>query len=158
MQTPFGQNQVVKIALHYLSKSLNTEVDVSSASVSFFDELTLNDFLIRDKQNDTLVYAQEVKVDISLFSYFNKDLSIDKISLNGGIINLKENGTGESNYSFLINSTSSEEQDSLTNSTAEPWNLILDALELNETQFNYAIDEKEISLFATQINGLILNK
>ena len=142
------------MALYNLSQSLNTEIEISGARVSFFDKLTLNDFLIRDTQNDTLIYTKKAIIDINLFSYFDKEIKIDKISLNGSKIKMYEIEDDINNYSFLFESPTPENTE-ITISTSKPWDLFINALELNQTQIDYAIQGKELSLNANSIQGIV---
>ena len=84
------QNKLLPIVLNSVSTSLGTKVTAKSLDVDFFEEVSLNHIYIEGANEDTLIYAKELNVDISLFSLFNKTLFVDDIKLSGGIVHLND--------------------------------------------------------------------
>jgi len=152
LQTSYGQNKALPIALNYLSTTLGTEIKASHIDISFFDEIQLDDVIALDSEGDTLIYIEKLDGDIGLFSFMNKTLDIDKLYLKGAQINLKETSNGTFNYSHIISHlVSPEEKDE--NDLSNPWNINLDALELEDTQIEYSSIGSEIHMTIPKLKG-----
>ena len=65
------QTWAAKKATTYLSKELNTKVDVKSLYIKPFSSVVLEGFYILDKQQDTLLSTPKLSVELSGFSIFN---------------------------------------------------------------------------------------
>ncbi|MDF1697036.1 MAG: translocation/assembly module TamB domain-containing protein [Saprospiraceae bacterium] len=152
LQTQFGQNQVMKFALNSVSDILDTKVEAQKAEISFFDELTLHDFIIHDAANDTLLFVEVLKIDIGLFSFFTKQLQIDHISLSGSDINLYELPAEQFNYSQLIDHLSSGSE-SNEESKPQPWDFSIAEIALSNTTLNFATKGDNIKIYVDHLLG-----
>jgi len=121
------QNKVLPIALDQISETLGTEVTASSIDLDFFEQVTLNDIKILDKEGSPIIQGQSITVDLSLFSLWNRTIMIDDIVLDGVTIRLTTKDDG-SNYAHVIEHLTSKNEDTTTpsSSTKEPWKLGLD--------------------------------
>lgn len=86
VQTPWGQNLIVKQVTKRLSRDLNTEVSVKEVDFSLFNSMHLEGMLIRDRQKDTLLYAGDVKVRITDWFFFRKKAEFKYISLENAVV------------------------------------------------------------------------
>lgn len=70
IQLPWVQNKLVQKATTLLAENLGTVVKVGHVNISLFNSIDLEELLIKDQQNDTLVYARALKLRASdlLFS------------------------------------------------------------------------------------------
>jgi hypothetical protein len=87
VQTPFGQNWLVKQVTKRLSHDLNTEVKIDRVDFALFNKMHLQGVLIRDRNKDTLMYAGDVKVRITDWFFFKKKAELKYIGLENAIIN-----------------------------------------------------------------------
>jgi hypothetical protein len=71
------QNWLVGLATSRLSQALGTEVSIKNVSFSMFNRLNMEGTLVRDKKNDTLLYAGSLKVRITDW-FFMKDKAVLK--------------------------------------------------------------------------------
>ena len=76
IQTSFVQNWATGIATKKLSKALGTEVRIKNISFSLFDKVNLEGTLIRDKQKDTLLYADQLRVRITDWFFLKKEADL----------------------------------------------------------------------------------
>lgn len=100
LQTPFFQNFLVHKITNKLSKSLKTTVTIERVDFSLFDRMVLEKTLILDKKNDTLLFADAVRVSITDWFFVKKKATLRYIGLEGAKINLNRD-TPEWNYQFL---------------------------------------------------------
>ena len=136
------QSWLGKQATKYISRELNSKVEIESIQLDFFESATLNKIFILDKHNDTILYG-DILIKIKDFDYKNKSITIQKITLkniNSKIIKYKKDVNY--NYSFLINYFSSNNK----NQTNSKWNIKFDELELNNVSFIYKNENEEIKL------------
>jgi hypothetical protein len=126
------QNKLLPIVLNSVSTSLGTKVTAKSLDVDFFEEVSLNHIYIEGANEDTLIYAKELNVDISLFSLFNKTLFVDDIKLSGGIVHLNDKN-GESNYQQIVDHLAKpKSSDTNSKTTDGGWRFGLDDIILDD--------------------------
>ncbi len=152
LQTSYGQNKALPIALNYLSNILGTEIQAERINISFFDEIQLDDVVIFDSEGDTLVYAQKLDGNIGFFSFMNKKLLVDNLTLQGTRFNLNEVAKGTFNYDHIISHLSTNNEES-KNDTSNSWNIDLGALELEDVQFYLSGIGSELNLTIPKLRG-----
>ena len=136
------QSWLGKEATKYLSRELNSKVEIGSIELDFFESATLNKIFILDKHYDTILYG-DILIKIKDFDYKNKSMTIQKITLkniNSKIIKYKKDVNY--NYDFLINYFSSNNKEQ----TNSKWNIKFDELELNNVSFIHKNENEEIKL------------
>ena len=136
------QSWLGKQATKYISRELNSKVEIESIQLDFFESATLNKILILDKHYDTILYG-DILIKIKDFDYKNKSITIQKITLkniNSKIIKYKKDVNY--NYDFLINYFSSNNKEQ----TNSKWNIKFDELELNNVSFIHKNENEEIKL------------
>jgi hypothetical protein len=100
---PGIQTSIVEKLTTRLSKDLNTEISIGRVKALPFAGITLNNFLVRDLKNDTLLFAPEVHSEIDYFSILKKHFYIGKITFSSPTVKLKEYKDGM-NFTFLVDS------------------------------------------------------
>jgi len=86
IQTPFGQNWIAKQVTKRLSKNLHTKVSVKHVDFSLFNRMHLEGLLVEDQKGDTLLYAGDMKVRITDWFFFKKNVELKYIGLEDAII------------------------------------------------------------------------
>jgi hypothetical protein len=110
-------------AITYLKNKTKTEVRLESIKISFPKDVVLNKFYIEDRQGDTLLYAEKLQVDISLFKLLKNTVEIKNIELKKIRAKVKRiNPDTAFNFSFLVDAFMTdqkkpEETDSDSSST-----------------------------------------
>ena len=74
IQTPFGQNWIARQVTNRLSKDLQTKISIKHIDFSLFNRMNLEGVLIEDRKRDTLLYAGNLKVNITDWFFFKKNL------------------------------------------------------------------------------------
>ncbi len=101
IQTDIVQNLILRYSVNKLSKSLNTEVNIRKISFSLFNRLNLEGTIIRDRNRDTLLFAQQVKVRITDWFFLKDKAELKYIGLESAVVKLQRK-TPDWNYQFLI--------------------------------------------------------
>lgn len=104
LRIPSVQNKALQAAIPTIESILGgAEVEIGQIDLDFFDAASVQEILIRDLKGDTLLYAQELGLDIGAFSLMGAELFVDEIRLEGAVINayqLKQDSAF--NYQFII--------------------------------------------------------
>jgi len=86
IQTPFGQNWIARQVTNRLSKDLQTKISIKHIDFSLFNRMNLEGVLIEDRKRDTLLYAGNLKVNITDWFFFKKNIELKYIGLDNAII------------------------------------------------------------------------
>ncbi len=106
VQTSFVQTWAVGIATKKLSKALGTEVRITGVSFSLFDKVNLEGTLIRDKQKDTLLYANQLRLRITDWFFIKDKIDLKFVGLEDAVVKLQRKDSVW-NYQFIANYFSS---------------------------------------------------
>lgn len=111
LNIPAVQNFVKNKAIGYLKEKTNTEVRLESIKIALPKDIVLNKFYIEDLKKDTLLYAEKLQVDISLFKLLNNTVEINNIKLKNIRANVKRiNPDTSFNFSFLLDAFMSDQK------------------------------------------------
>ncbi|THH41127.1 translocation/assembly module TamB domain-containing protein [Neolewinella litorea] len=131
LQLPSFQNWLVDRVTANLSRTLETEVSIDYARLSWFDELTLRGVFIEDKYGDTLLYGREVTADFNLLSLLNNAVVIEEVSISDTRFKIRRDlGDPETNLETAL-----ERLFPPRDEPAKPINLDLDRVDLRNISF-----------------------
>jgi len=159
LQIPQIQTQIVKRISSHFSTQLKSTISVGSFHYRFFTKLTLNDVLIKDNHNDTMLYSRELSAIIKGINLKNKTTRLGKVTLIEPYIALISDSTGLMNLTWYL--------DLLKNSSdtvkKAPGVFSIDQIDLSNARFSWInhnglssktrMDLNNINL--TGINGII---
>ncbi len=132
------QTWAAKKATAYLSKELNTKVDIKSLYIKPFSSVVLEGLYILDKQQDTLLSTPKLAVELSGFSIFNsikkKKIDFASIQLDSGTFYLKKQKDSTTNLKFVLDYFSSGDT---TKTKSKPWTLTFEKITINNFHFRY---------------------
>ena len=100
------QNWIVNKVAVKLSKDLNAKVSIRHVDFELFNKMLLEGTLVRDKKNDTLLYAETAKVNITDWFFLKDNITLKYVALDDAIIHLNRNDSIW-NYQFLVDYFSS---------------------------------------------------
>lgn len=111
LNIPAVQDFVKGKAIAYLKNKTHTEVSLESIKIALPKDIVLNKFYMEDKKGDTLLYAQKLAVDISLFKLLSNKIEINNIELEKIRANVTRiNPDTTFNFSFLLDAFMSEQK------------------------------------------------
>ncbi|RZJ81967.1 MAG: translocation/assembly module TamB [Flavobacterium sp.] len=142
LNIPAVQNFVKDKAITYLKNKTKTEVSLESIKIALPKDVVLNKFYIEDKQGDTLLYAEKLQVDISLFKLLKNTVEINNIELKTIRANVKRiNPDTTFNFSFLVDAFMSEEKkDPAVDTTSAPLKFRIDKVLFEDIRITYRDD------------------
>lgn len=101
VQFPAVQTFAVTRVANKLSKDLGTKVTVDKVSFRFFNRLILDGLLVQDRKKDTLLYAGNLKADVTDWFIFKDNIVLKNIELNNSVVKINRNDSVW-NYQFLV--------------------------------------------------------
>jgi hypothetical protein len=103
LQIPAVQTLIVKRITNHFSEQLRSTISVSKFEYRFFNKLTLNDVLIKDKNDDTLAFVKRLTAGIKYVDLKNKSFTIGKIEMIDPVLGLITDSTGKMNLTWYLN-------------------------------------------------------
>lgn len=123
-------------AANYLSERLKTKVEIGRVEIEFFSKVVLSDVYIEDRHQDTLLYAKQLKLDISQFSIQNERIDIEQIQLTDTKAHLVKYASDSSfNYRFIIQEF--VKKDTTKKDTTGGWVVNFNDIALNNVEVIY---------------------
>jgi uncharacterized protein involved in outer membrane biogenesis len=148
-----------------VSKSLNAEVTVSSASISPFKEVVLHDLKVQAAGQTPLVTSPEVSLHYSLMDIIRGHINVDDISVASPVISVVENADGSKNYDAIVKSqtqtTAKKAEPAKPGKASEPPQIFLKKVAITEGTLRYVKnyndknrDTSEITHFNFSLSNL----
>ena len=103
LQSSGVQTWAVGKVTKLLSEKLKTDVRVGEVDIEFFKTAVLRNIFIADQQKDTLLLANEIKVNIGLLDLFGNEIYLNSAEINGARVKLYRNAADSVfNYQFVV--------------------------------------------------------
>jgi hypothetical protein len=102
IQIPLVQTFMVKRITGHFSEQIRSTISVGKFQFRFFNKLVLNDVLIKDKHDDTLVYVQKLSAGIKHLDFKSKSFTFGKLDLINPVIGLITDSAGEMNLTWFL--------------------------------------------------------
>ena len=103
VQTSAFKNYAVDRATSFLSKELKTEVSIGAIDIRYLDRVNLKKVLLKDQQNDTMIFVSELNANYRLFSFSSQKYALDNVLLKDVDVRIGTPlGEKELNLQFLV--------------------------------------------------------
>ena len=140
----YFQTKLAQIAAAYLSSELETEVRIDKVDIVFFDLLDIQGVYVEDKVEDTLLYAQEMRVNIANFNLTESFVDLDEVKLTNATVRMvKYAGDSTYNFQHFVDYFASSEEDK----TSSSFSLNVRKLALDDINFSYQDENTEKTTF-----------
>jgi hypothetical protein len=103
LKTSEVQTFMVKQITKHFSNQFKSTISVGTIEYKFFNKLDVNNILILDKNNDTLLYSKEITLSIRRMNFKKNIFRLGKVSLIKPVIALETDSTGEMNLTWYLN-------------------------------------------------------
>ena len=131
VNTTSFQNWIVKRVTVKLSNNLHAKVSIRHVEFGLFNKMLLEGTLVLDKKNDTLLYAETAKVNITDWFFLKDNITLKYVALDDAIINLNRKDSTW-NYQFLVDYFSNPKKK--TDTSKNVLKLDLKTVELNRVK------------------------
>lgn len=102
LQIPQVQTIMVQRITNHFSSQLRSTISIESFHYRFFNKLTLNNILIKDSHNDTLLFSQEVGAIIKGINLRNNSARLGKVTLIKPYIAIITDSSGLMNLNWFL--------------------------------------------------------
>lgn len=127
------QTFVAKKASSYLSKELNTKIEIGRLEIIFPNKISLKDILILDLKKDSILQVKEISLIIGKVNLPKNRFIIAKTELNSGSIGIsRDKQNGNYNYEFIADYFSTDSK-----SKTKPATLIFNEISMNDFNLKY---------------------
>ena len=96
------QTYVIQKIVGRISKTYSAAITVGKIKFTLFNKFNINDLLLLDQNQDTLIYASEVTIGIRKLDLKNNTISLGKIALNSPVIKLATDSSGVMNLTIFL--------------------------------------------------------
>jgi len=140
VRSPWGQDIIIEKVTHYVSEKIDTKFEIGKLYLSFSGNLTIEEFLLEDKSQDTLMYSRYLEADVPLYPIvFGNQLKVDLVDWKSLKVNLSRKDSIEGfNFQFIIDAfASSPEENPKSNKEEAPLDISLGVISFEEFQLSY---------------------
>ena len=112
LQTRWAKNLLRDKIQAFVSEKTKSEFVIGSIDYSLPKWVELNGVFMRDQAKDTLLYGQQIKVDINMLELISSKFEVNKIVFDNVYINLtKREHDSVFNYQFIADAFKSKDTD-----------------------------------------------
>lgn len=149
LRIPAVQTFITGKVTNYIASKTDSAVQIDKVAINFVDLVCIKGIYVEDDIQDTLLYADQLTVDIAFFKLFTNTIQIDKINLQAPRINIHQRDEDRFNFSFLIEAFASEEKDSSTDESS----LIFDinSVEISEPRIDVNLLDNKMKVYADNL-------
>lgn len=102
IQLPEVQTLIIKRISRHFSSELKSTISVGRMEYRFFNKLFISDVLIKDKNNDTLIYSPSVSVGLRGFDLKNRSIMFGQVTMLKPVIAFITDSTGLMNINWYL--------------------------------------------------------
>ncbi len=102
IRIPEVQTLIIRRVTSHFSEEFKSTLSVGKFEYRFFNKLIMSDVLIKDQDNDTLVYSQNIAAGIKSINLKNKSVSLGRILVINPVISLITDSSGVTNLSRYL--------------------------------------------------------
>jgi hypothetical protein len=102
LQTSAVQTLMVKRITSHFSTEIKSTISIGKIEYKFFNKLFINDILIKDKNNDTLIYCQKVIAGIRRMDFKNRSFRLGRVSLIKPVVAFITDSSGLMNLTWYM--------------------------------------------------------
>lgn len=152
------QTLLVSEVTGILEKKLNTKISISKVDFRPFNKILLEDVLIKDTNQDTLISAKTLKVSLLWFNPEKSLLTLNRVTLQDALINFKSDSSGVLNLSTLLDKLSSDTTTTTSQDTTSTFGFDINNISIDNSKFRLASYKPVKVEFGINFEDLELNK
>ncbi|PKG43400.1 translocation/assembly module TamB [Psychroflexus sp. MES1-P1E] len=140
VRSPWGQDLIIEKVTKYVSEKIDTKFEIGKLYLSFSGNLTIEELLLEDTSQDTLMYSRYLEADVPLYPIvFGHQLKVDLVDWKGLKANVSRKDSIEGfNFQFIIDAfASSPEENPRSNKEETPLDVSLGVISFEEFQLSY---------------------
>jgi hypothetical protein len=141
---------VKRVSLHF-SKKFESTISVGKIEYKFFNKLSFTDILIKDQNNDTMLYAQNVTAGIREMDLKHNKFRFGKVNIVRPYVALITDSTGLMNFAWYLNQLKNP-ADSVKK---RPSDIFVNEIDLNDARFSFINHSGKAGKTKMDFNNLV---
>ncbi|MGV8945622.1 MAG: translocation/assembly module TamB domain-containing protein [Lutibacter sp.] len=134
IQIPYVQNFAKDKAVIYIQNKIQTKVSIAKIDIGFPKKIILEGVYFEGVKKDTLLSANKLAVDISMFKLLKNKIEINSIDFQGITANINRDSTSVFNFDYIIKAFSSPDNQ---NPDSTPMTFSLEIINLDTINLRY---------------------
>ena len=137
LSIPAVQQRVIDFAIGQIKPIIKTEVSIDKVRISLFNNVNLQGVYVEDQSKDTLLYANDLNVKLSIWGLLNNKVELKAIDIDEAFVNIsQQTPDAPFNFQFIIEAFSdSTKKDSSENAME----VTIDNIEIKNSRINYNV-------------------
>lgn len=123
LKTPAVQSWLGKQVAKTLSKELGTRIEVDGVSFSLLDRFALNGLLVMDRQQDTILYAEQLQLSLSDWFFTKDSIELTQVELSNALIRIQRSDSTWRHQFVLDYFTKNQANDKVSKKKSVPVHL-----------------------------------
>ena len=157
INTGSGKNFIKNKLQSYLQRKLKTKIVIGSLDYSLPKWIELKNIYLEDEKKDTLLFGEQVAVDIDMLKLISANIYIRKVSFKNIFANISRlENDSVFNYQFVMNAFSGAKKTTAASADTAALNITLKKLLLNNIRLKFT-DKYSGNEFTTGIKSLEAN-
>ena len=108
-QSSSVQTYLVQKITDRLSNELNADIEIKGVDIRFFSRLEIEGLLVKDQQEDTLLFAQSLLVNLSDLVFADQFADIQYVGLEGAHANIQRDAQGFK-FDFILSTLTQSQE------------------------------------------------
>jgi hypothetical protein len=126
------QTFLVNRITNHLSNEIKSTISVGRIEYRFFNKLSVNDILIKDKNNDTLLYSRNITAGFRRIDLKNKFVRLGRVILIKPVVAIITDSTGLMNLTWYLNMLKNK-----SDTTSKTKNIFaIDQIDISDARFS----------------------
>lgn len=142
IRIPKIQNRIAHYATSIVSNKTHTRVEIEKIRISFPKSVVAEGLFLEDLQQDTLLYAGKIKINIVFRNLFSEKVTLNSVTLENALVRLNRSDLDSLfNYSFLITAFGKKNIQK-KDPTGNKWTVSIRDLILKNTRLRYEAGDR----------------
>jgi hypothetical protein len=152
VRIPSIQNKIAHKAIAWLEDKIKTKVDLKSITINFPKTIVIEGLYLEDQQKDTLLYADRIAVDASMWELLNNKILLNQVDISGTTGNIKRTLPDSAfNFDYIVDAfASSDTVQTPVDTTSASWTFAIQDVKIENVKFKYD-DKVSAMVIATRI-------
>ena len=130
LSLPGVQTLIIKKITGNISEKIESTISVGKIEYSFFNRLRLQDVLLKDKNNDTLLYVARAAAGIRKLDFRNNSIVLGRAVVTNPVVAFITDSTGSNNLRWYLDLIKNPGQTSEKNT-----NIVINQIDINKGRF-----------------------
>ena len=154
LRIPVVQTMIVRRITDHISEETRSSIMIGKVEFHFFNRLYMNDILIKDQNNDTLIYSQKISAGIRKIDLKKKAVKLRRVIIDSPVVAFAADSAGTLNVMWYIDKLRTR-KDTLKK---EKVTIDINQIDINNARFSLVNDNNAKSKAPLDLSNLHLSK